>query len=143
MRDMSIRRTVFPWDIPRRDRHPQAGFLTLDTFIEGFSDSVGSCRGQCSCGVTFFNPDGGWNWEDGEIEALRSSGAREIGDSVGTITFEGGVYVVDCDCWRPRAKMISRFLDSHALKIAAYLRAEKKRKQYVADISPTIAEDYE
>lgn len=110
----------------------------LENFERAFSTHSGGCRRTCNCGREFYNPNGGWDWEEGEIEALDKSGAISLDWSVSTLSCEGKEYVMDCDCWHKRAKQIMGFIDGHAQAIAEYLTLEKKRKQTLADESPVV-----
>lgn len=110
----------------------------LENFERAFTTSHGSCRAKCECGREFYNPDGGWDWEEGELEALEKSGAKALDWTVGEIWLEGKEYVPDCDCWHPRAVKIIAFVRSHGGAIAEFLTLEKARKQREADSSPIV-----
>jgi hypothetical protein len=111
----------------------------LKSFEDAFRDRVSSCRAQCRCGRSFYNPaEGEWDWEDGEIEALIAAKATPVEWAVGYITFEGVTYVLDCECWKERAKKVAAFLSWHDEQIAAFLSNEKKRKIAEANRAPTI-----
>ncbi len=100
----------------------------IEIFEEAFQDTgiVGSRR-DCVCGNIFYNSNGGWDWEDGELEGLaKNINATDVDYSVGTITFEGKGYCLDCTCWHKRALMIFRFLMSHNSPVVALFRAVKK-----------------
>ena len=109
-----------------------------ESFAEAFRSNCGGCRRTCECGREFYNPDGGWTWETGELEGLELRKATALDYTVTTVGFEGKELVMDCDCWHPRAKQIMSFLDGHADAIAKYLTNEKKRKQSEADRSPVV-----
>ncbi|MFH1309499.1 MAG: hypothetical protein ABIH85_02325 [Candidatus Omnitrophota bacterium] len=109
----------------------------FDNFKRAFSPPVGSCSAQCACGRFFYNPDGGWDFEEGELERLEADPeATALEYSVGYIEFEGTIYVLDCDCWIERSKKIIQFIDSHASSIVEYLKLEKERKLEEAENSP-------
>lgn len=111
---------------------------TAENFKEAFSDGCGSIRGRCACGVEYYNPSD-HGFDPGEYEALIcNDNAHETDGTVSFITFEGRTYVVQCGCWKKRAERLAEFIDSHAFKIAAYLRLEKRRKEEVARQSPTV-----
>lgn len=112
----------------------------LENFERAFRDGSGGCRRTCECGKTYFHDDdGGYDWEEGEIEQLRKDkNATALDYCPSDISFEGKQYVDACPCWHERAKQIMRFLDSHGHKIADYFRLEKERKQEEADHSPTV-----
>lgn len=112
----------------------------LQNFEIAFSAHTSGCRRECRCGRVFYNPDGGWTWEDGEIERLNKSDAIALPHSVGTIIFEEKEFVADCSCWHPRAEKLINWIDSHAEGIAIYLTQEKKRKQSEAEKAPTVGE---
>ena len=102
----------------------------IEIFEEAFRDRgfVGSRR-DCACGNIVYNSDGGWDWEEGELEGLaKNLKATDVDYSVGTITFEGKEYCLDCNCWHKRAVMIFGFLMAHNSPIVALFRAVKKYK---------------
>lgn len=107
-------------------------------FERAFSTGGGGCRRQCACGKWFYNPDGGWTWEDGEIEKLEKSSATPLPYPVGSIDLEGVEYCMDCDCWHERARKITAWINNHAHSIAEFLSLERERKQAEADNSPTV-----
>lgn len=111
----------------------------LENFERAFSAGTGGCRRTCDCGREFYNGDGGWTWDEGELEALaKNANATPLPYTVGDISFEGKEYVNACDCWHKRAAMIMGFLDGHSHKIADYLSLEKKRLQRIAENAPTV-----
>ena len=102
----------------------------IEIFEEAFRDKgfTGSRR-DCACGNIFYNSEGGWDWEDGELEGLdQNIKATDVDYSVGTITFEGKEYCLDCTCWHKRALMIFVFLLAHNSSIVALFRAVKKHE---------------
>ena len=54
-------------------------------------------RDQCHCGIQYYDSHGGWDWSDGELEALHK-----------------------------RALGIIGFIETHASIIACYLESERK-----------------
>ena len=113
----------------------------FQNFKEAFSPPIGSCSAQCACGRQFYNSDGHWDFEEGELEGLESDPkATALEYSVGYIEFEGTTYIWDCDCWHDRAKKIIAFIDAHAGAIVEYLKLEKKRKLKEANASAVLDE---
>lgn len=113
------------------------------SFEDAFDSHVGSCRGQCACGREFWCSDlnSGFDWEEGEVEELmKNPNATGLEYSVGYVEFEGGTFVIDCDCWRQRADRIRKFIDAHSYEIADYLMNEKRRRAEEADRAPTVDE---
>ena len=101
----------------------------IEIFEEAFRDMVAGSQRECDCGKIFYNSNGGWDWEDGELEALeKSKSATDLDYSVGTITFEGNEYCLDCNCWHKRAVKIFGFLMSHNSPVVALFRAVKKHE---------------
>ncbi len=112
----------------------------VQNFVDAFDDSTGGCVRDCACGRVFYNPDDTWSWEAGELEKLRADAkATPLDYSVSTFTFEGTAYVIDCDCWHDRALRVIAWLQNNDQAIAAFLNAEKKRKQAEADRAPAVA----
>ena len=103
--------------------------MNIESFKDGFADNTGTCRASCACGREFYNPNphNGWDFEEGELDELEAEGATATEHSVEYMSFEGSTYVMQCDCWKDRAKRVMSFLDAHATKIANYFKAEKER----------------
>lgn len=98
-------------------------------FEQAFDSGCGSCRGDCCCGKTFYNPDDHWDFEDGELDELEANqNATGVDHAIGFVIFEGRYYLNACDCWHERSKQIMDFIDAHAREISKYLNAEKARK---------------
>lgn len=111
----------------------------FENFENAFNDGGAGCRGTCSCGMTFYNPDGGWDWTDGELEELEASQfATAVDYAVEMISFDGSEYVMSCTCWQSKAKLVIGFMDSHAHKIADYFKLEKSRKQQILESAAEI-----
>lgn len=111
----------------------------LENFERAFSEHTGSCRVQCNCGRTFYNYTDRGCWDVGELEALeKNPEATAVDYTIGHIGFEGRVYADGCTCWHQRAAVIIAFLDYHAASVAEWMKLEKKRKQAIADASPTV-----
>ena len=70
------------------------------------------------------------------IKAFRTGGISEIEicdcgeeyEEARKILLDGVEYVIECDCWRQKAKRIMMFLDENAISIAEYLNSERERK---------------
>ena len=113
--------------------------MDITSFENAFTTDIGTYRGVCKCGKTFYNPHDSWDWTQGELESL-----EENAETVPTISsirffaFEGSVYVEQCDCWKERANMIMGFLDGHMSQIAGYFKEERNRKLAEADAIPDI-----
>lgn len=111
----------------------------LENFERAFSGHSAGCRRRCDCGRQYYDGVQGYDWEEGELEALEAdSEAVRLEYAPGDLMFEGAQYVDACDCWHKRAEQIMRFIDGHAVQIAEYLTLEKKRKQATADASPVV-----
>ena len=115
--------------------------MDMDNFKRAFGARSSGCRELCHCGVQYYDSsyDGGWTWEDGELEALEEDEeAIGVEWAVQLIRFEGRDYVMDCDCWRDRARRIMGFLDSHIFQVAKYINREKKRLLDEAKMMPDV-----
>lgn len=111
----------------------------FENFERAFRDGVAGAVRTCHCGKCYYNPDGNWDFDDGEIERLeKDPNATPLEYACGDITIEGRAYVDGCDCWHNRAQEIIGFIDDHARKIAEYLTLEKRRKQALADEAPVV-----
>lgn len=114
------------------------GSERLDRFCRAFTTHGGGCRNVCECGREFYNPDGFWDWEDGELDELDAGEATAVDFTVCTIAFEGKVYVEACDCWHTRASQIMRWLDEHRFEVADYINGETKARREAAAREPTV-----
>ena len=114
----------------------------LRSFEDAFATGGSGCMRVCNCGRVFYdNYNSGWDWNQGEIDALEADpDATALDYSVGSVEFEGTEYAMDCDCWHERAEKIIGFIDGHAHAIAKYLTLEKQRKVAEAQSSPVVAE---
>jgi hypothetical protein len=92
----------------------------IKLFEEVFRHSGGAVK-TCECGKTYYNPDGGWTWEDGEIEALEESGATAVDYSIGDIEFGYGSFADACDCWHEKAMRIYNGITSYDREITELL----------------------
>lgn len=113
---------------------------SFDSFLRAFDGRVSGCRRDCECGREYFdNYNSGYDWEPGELERLAANpNATPLGYAVSVIEFEGGHYVYDCPCWKPRARRIIAFLLGHDEQIANFLSEEKERRRAEADRSPVV-----
>ena len=113
-------------------------FKPKKTFYDAFKVPVGSCRGTCNCGKVYYNSNGGWDFDENEIEQLKLMGATDLDYSIGFIEFEGLTYIYDCECWHERAVKIQSFIDGHSHQIAAYINGEAKAIYEAAKMAPTV-----
>ncbi len=106
----------------------------LEIFEDAFRDQTAGSYRECDCGREFYNSNGGWDWEDGELEVLEKSNTSfDLDYSVGTLSFEGKEYCLDCGCWHKRALRIFGFVMSHNSQIVALFQAVKKYELAKAD----------
>lgn len=112
----------------------------LETFELAFDNHYAACRATCACGKVYYDDyNEGYTWEDGELEALYADPkATALEHSVGFVEFDGTQYVSSCSCWHEKARKIVDWLNRHAKPVAEFLSREKKRKQTIADASPTV-----
>jgi hypothetical protein len=113
-----------------RDDSFYAGKEPSDQFLEAFSTNGGGSIRECVCGRVYFNGDGGWTWEEGELESLRKKAEMlpdayvEVGYSVTTVDIGGAEYVEGCLCGN--ATRVEEFIKHNARSIATYLNARAK-----------------
>lgn len=113
--------------------------MNIESFKEAFHAGTGSCRRECACGIQFYNSDGGWNWEEGELERLEADKtSRDLDCTIAEVEFFDIEYVYQCDCWYEKAKQFMEVVDNHAHGIAQYLTLEKLRMQAEVDNMPTV-----
>ncbi len=102
-----------------------------ELFEDAFRDCFSGCRRECGCGRTCFdNANGGYHWDEGELEALLK-GAKEdpehyvaLDYSCATMTIDGVEWVMGCPC--NAGRRYQEFIDRHAQQIAKYLNAKSK-----------------
>ena len=98
----------------------------IEIFKKAFAIPVGHACMECECKKVFYNSNGSWDWENGELEALeKSKDAIDLDYSVGEIDFEGRYYALDCQCWHKRAMKIFDFLMTHNCQIIKLFTAVK------------------
>jgi hypothetical protein len=115
-------------------RHPAS-----KAFERAFSTRTSGARRECPCGRIFYNPNGGWDWDDGELESLgKNAQATGLDYAVGEIDFEGVGFCIDCECWHERALRMLNWIVAHDEAIAEFLSEEKKRKTREANRSPVV-----
>jgi hypothetical protein len=113
--------------------------VAFESFERAFATSHSGCRRSCPCGREFYNPSGGWTWEEGELAELEANPkATAVEHSVGTINFDGVEFALDCDCWHERAVRVIRALVHYDEQIAEFLTLERARKQYEAERAPVV-----
>lgn len=110
----------------------------LENFIRAFHSGGGGCRRQCECGREFYNSDGGWTWNEGELERLEASAATDLDHTVETLVVEGREYCIDCTCWHVRASHLARWISNHGRGIAHFLTLEKRRLEEKAANAPVV-----
>ena len=98
----------------------------LDAWAKYCSLHSSGYRDQCDCGVQYYDSHGGWDWDEGELEALEADPTAKDVWSIHRISFEGKEYIEACDCWHKRALAIIGFIESHASIIAGYLESERR-----------------
>jgi len=116
-----------------------------DEFVDAFC-SHGSCRWTCVCGRTYFSSDGGFNFDDGELEDLEKrakddpDACIDVGScSVGVIHFAED-HVVGCMC--NSLYTYEAFLWNNRYNVASYFKKKNEllenTKKSVEDIFHSI-----
>ena len=97
-----------------------------ELFADAFSSHSGGCVRDCACGRTYFNPDGGWDWGQGELEELRRRAAEhpdqcvEVDYTV-TAMVVGGEEIVD-GCCCDLARWYENLICQYSAQITTYYR---------------------
>lgn len=106
-------------------------------FEKAFSgDTSGSTR-ECACGKFYYNPDGSWDWDEGELERLEATGiVSEY--AIGNVFIDGVEYCDCCDCWHEKALLVMAFIDNNVYAITRYITAERARLERMAQSYPKI-----
>jgi hypothetical protein len=111
----------------------------LESFERAFSTNTSGCVRECECGRIFYNPNGAWDFEEGEIERYAANPrAKAVDYSVGCIWIDGHEYALDCECWHAKADRIIKWLQNNAVAVAEFLSSEKKRKTLDAERAPVV-----
>lgn len=112
---------------------------SLDNFDRAFSHIRTGCF-KCECGKVYWdNQNGGYDWNDGELEALeKNPNATAVPYAIDVIDIDGREYANACNCWEKRASRIIGWLENNRTEIAAYFRYEKERKMAEANRLATI-----
>lgn len=134
---LSLERVGPPPEIDLERMNPQ-DHPSFRNFEDAFDCGASGAVRHCNCGRVFYNSDGGWDFEPGELESLKASGATDLDHACGEINFNGKTYAIDCPCWHDRAMAVIEFLNEHAQSIADFLTNEKKRKTLAAIMSPVV-----
>ena len=109
----------------------------LENFETAFHNMVAGSVRTCDCGKVFYNPTGGWDWEDGELEALdKSESATGVDWTVQTIWIQGKEYCNDCDCWHKPATQVFDWIIKNRHAVTELLNLEKKRLESEAMDTP-------
>ena len=133
---LSIRKPLRFKDSDFIGRHPS------EDFEDAFSSHEGGSIRECACGRLYFNSDGGWDWEDGELERLQKlaikdpEGYADLPYTVTGVEVNGQFFVDGCKCGHPAR--YERFLADNAGGIADYLNRRAKR---ISELARDIAEN--
>lgn len=125
-----------------KDSSLYAGVQPSEEFEKAFSSHGGGYRRDCECGRQYFN-DGGWDWDEGELEHLRvmaenhPEGYIELGWSCSGMEVGGEFIVYDCPCGR--AKTYEELFKRNAEGIADYLN--RRARMVKAEADRIVAEE--
>lgn len=96
------------------------------------SHGGGGCRAECGfCKRETYNPNGGWDWNEGELEGLDRRNEEDsdkciaVDYSVGIAYLDGKQYVVGCPC--NSARRYEDWIWSHRILIAEYFKLKAER----------------
>lgn len=110
-----------------------------EEFSDAFASGCGGCVRVCACGKTHFdNTDNGWDWGEDELEAIEAQAKLQPGQyvardgQVSTLTIDGKEIVLGCNC--DTARNYERFITTHEVQIADYLRKRSKALRTRADL---------
>lgn len=111
----------------------------LDVFANSFAAGWGTITTECECGINYYEDERVGDFETGEYESLEKNPKARCVENISILEFEGTSYVECCECWKPRAEQIMKFIDGHSMKIAKYLNAERKRATDEAELMPEVS----
>ena len=115
--------------------------VRMNSFAEAFLAGASGCIGTCECGLTFYAPNGSWDWVDGELERYQTDPKKYIAvdvDSVCHVEFRGHSYVVDCTCWHDAANEYIVTITHDRAAIARFFALERARMKRLAESFPEI-----
>lgn len=108
-------------------------------FESGFATRTSGAVRTCLCGRVFYNPSGGWDWEDGELDSLEADPkATGVDWACGEVRINGKTYARDCDCWHEQGRKILEFVLRYDEEIADFLNQVKAAKTAAADRAPSV-----
>lgn len=111
----------------------------LEHIKDAFRTSTAGCCETCACGRVFYDICNSWSWEEGELEELEADAeATSLPYSVELLNLQGGLYVIDCNCWLGLAEKIAGFLLSNRYAIGEFYKLEKRRREIDAKSIPVI-----
>lgn len=96
------------------------------------SHGGGGCRAECEfCKRVTYNPNGGWTWDEGELEDLDRRNEEDsdkciaVDYAVPIAYLDGKQYVIGCPC--NSARQYEVWIWSHGILIAEYLKLKAER----------------
>lgn len=102
-----------------------------EEFERAFSSHSSGCRLTCNCGITHFDTENRWDWEEGELLSLQEHAQTSPNEyqsqpnAIGTYILYDKEIVMGCPCNFGRA--YEDFIIKHARQIAEYLNSRAKR----------------
>jgi hypothetical protein len=139
------RLALFLRETLRRRREDRIAEMPSDIFEKAFSAHWSSCRQTCECGREYWDGfNSGYSWEEGEFEALEERSKTDprcirLEYAVSMLAFEGGHYVMGCECTR-RFRRYEKWLWRNRAQIAEYLKARVKEESRKASASMEAVE---
>lgn len=101
----------------------------LQNWEDTFTRHSSSCWVRCECGTQYYNSDGSWDWDEGELDGLRAdANAFDVDYGISIIAFNGKEFANPCDCWKPVALRVIGFLDSHMDGLREFIEKERLRR---------------
>jgi hypothetical protein len=113
----------------------------MEIFERAFSSKFSGCRRQCACGKEFYHDcAGAWDWNEGELEALRADpSATALDYTPGGVMIYGVEHCNACTCWLEKAQRIITWLEGNVPHITEYLRLKKEALEAEAETFAKLA----
>ena len=116
---------------------PKTPIDLVPIYQEAWGSHSAGCSFMCDCGRIFYDPEGPWDWEPGELEELeRNPNATALGYGAGHFYVRGKEVSHDCDCWHEEVENLINGLEDNLEKIERYMAARKQAMEaYLESLS--------
>lgn len=101
----------------------------------------GTSRMQCQCGKFYYNSNGQWDWEDGELEEYHADKESiDVDYTIGRLVFNNSEYADACNCWQDDAARVYHWLIAHRYSVVDFYCKVKESLEVEAERFPTVVQ---